>query len=65
MCRHARNGVYISEFSFCAQANLLRQMIELGKRNLLAGVQLDMNLFAGNRSFCHVDFATLQDLYPR
>ncbi|KAK5447978.1 hypothetical protein LTS15_009477 [Exophiala xenobiotica] len=40
------------------------KMIELGKRNILAGIQLDMSLFGGSRSFCHLDFATLQDLYP-
>lgn len=38
-------------------------MIELGKQNFIGRAQLDIDLFAGNRSFIGVDFTTLRDLY--
>jgi hypothetical protein len=36
-------------------------MIELGKRDLLGHGQLDMNVFAGNRSFIGVDAKQIID----
>lgn len=38
-------------------------MIELGKQNFVGHAQLDINLFAGNRSFIGVDTIALQNLY--
>lgn len=38
-------------------------MIELGKHNFVGRAQLDIDLFAGNRSFIGVDTMALQDLY--
>jgi hypothetical protein len=38
-------------------------MIELGKQNFIGRAQLDIDLFAGNRSFIGVDTMALQDLY--
>jgi hypothetical protein len=38
-------------------------MIELGKQNFVGRAQLDIDLFAGNRSFIGVDTMALQDLY--
>lgn len=38
-------------------------MIEIGKHNFVGHAQLDIDLFAGNRSFIGVDTMALQDLY--
>lgn len=38
-------------------------MIELGKQNFVGRAQLDIDLFAGNRSFIGVDATALLDLY--
>ncbi|KAL4863050.1 hypothetical protein BDV12DRAFT_189962 [Aspergillus spectabilis] len=39
------------------------KMIQFGNRNFIGRAQLDIDLFAGNRSFIGVDTSTLQDLY--
>lgn len=40
------------------------RMIELGKRDLLGHAQLDMSLFAGNRSFTGVDIKQVMEEDP-